>query len=217
MSASPQADLLDPVTGPACIAVADEVVWLRRYASTPPLRAAILEIAARAPFRQLTTPGGGRMSVAMTNAGPWGWHSDARGYRYVDRDPLSGQPWPALPASFAALAAQAAAAAGFADFAPDCCLVNRYAVGAQMGTHRDYDEHDLRQPIVSVSIGLPAVFLWYGATRQGPPQRVPVTDGDVLVWGGAARAGYHGVRRLAAPPPGTADAWRFNLTFRRAR
>lgn len=217
MSASPQADLLDPATGPARIAVADEVVWLRRFVSTPPLRTAIAEITALAPFRHLTTPGGGRMSVAMTNAGPWGWHSDARGYRYVDRDPLTGRPWPALPACFATLAAGAAAAAGFAGFTPDCCLVNRYAVGAQMGTHRDYDEQDLRQPIVSVSIGLPAVFLWYGATRKGPPQRVPVEDGDVLVWGGAARGGYHGVRRLAAPPPGTAAEWRFNLTFRRAR
>lgn len=217
MSASRQADLLD---APACaerVAVADEVLWLRRCVPTAPLRAAIERIASSAPFRHLTTPGGGRMSVAMTNAGAWGWHSDARGYRYVDRDPLSGKPWPPLPAEFAALAARAAADAGFAAFAPDCCLVNRYAVGAQMGTHRDYDEQDLRQPIVSVSIGLPAVFLWYGATRKGPPRRVPVEDGDVLVWGGTARAGYHGVRRLAAGADGSADALRYNLTFRRAR
>ncbi len=217
MCTSPQADLLDPATGPARVAVSDQVVWLRRFVSTAALRAAIDAIAAEAPFRHLTTPGGGRMSVAMTNAGPWGWHSDARGYRYLERDPLSGRPWPALPAAFAALAAAAAAEAGFASFAPDCCLVNRYAVGAQMGTHRDYDERDLRQPIVSVSIGLPAVFLWYGATRKGPPSRVPVEDGDVLVWGGSARAGYHGVRRLAAPADAAAQPWRFNLTFRRAR
>lgn len=217
MSASPQPDLLDAIDGPARVAVADQVVWLRRYAATTPLRAEIERVAAAAPFRQLTTPGGGRMSVAMTNAGAWGWHSDVRGYRYVEHDPLSGRRWPPLPPAFAELAARAAAEAGFAGFAPDCCLVNRYAVGAQMGTHRDYDEADLRQPIVSVSIGLPAVFLWYGATRKGPPRRVPVEDGDVLVWGGAARAGYHGVRRLAAGPDGAGDALRYNLTFRRAR
>lgn len=216
VSASSQADLLE-AAGPEAVVVAHEVVWLRRYVTTAPLRQAIEQIAATAPFRHLTTPGGGRMSVAMTNTGACGWHSDARGYRYVDCDPLSGRPWPPMPAEFAALATRAAADAGFAGFAPDCCLVNRYAVGAQMGTHRDYDERDLRQPIVSVSIGLPAVFLWYGATRKGPPRRVPVEDGDVLVWGGAARAGYHGVRRLAAAADGVADALRYNLTFRRAR
>lgn len=215
MPASPQADLLEAADG-ARVAVADEVVWLRRYAATAPLEIEIERLAAAAPFRHLTTPGGGRMSVAMTNAGRWGWHSDAHGYRYLEHDPLSGRPWPSLPEAFADLAARAAAEAGFGGFAPDCCLVNRYAVGAQMGTHRDYDERDLRQPIVSVSIGLPAVFLWYGATRKGPPRRVPVEDGDVLVWGGAARAGYHGVRRLAAGPDGAADL-RYNLTFRRAR
>ena len=217
MTASPQADLLESATGPAVIAVADQVVWLRRYVETQPLRLEIARLAAAAPFRHLTTPGGGRMSVAMTNAGPWGWHSDARGYRYVARDPLSDRPWPPLPEAFARLAARAAVEAGFAGFAPDCCLVNRYEVGAQMGTHRDYDEADLRQPIVSVSIGLPAVFLWYGATRKGPPRRVPVADGDVLVWGGASRAGYHGVRRLGAGAEAGGDALRYNLTFRRAR
>ncbi len=213
MPASPQTDLLDLDPGPARIAVADEVLWLRRYVATATLRIAIDAIAAAAPFRHLTTPGGGRMSVAMTNSGACGWHSDARGYRYVDLDPLSGRPWPPMPAEFALLAARAAAELGYRDFAPDCCLVNCYAAGTQMGTHRDYDELDLGQPIVSVSIGWPAVFLWYGATRKGPPRRVPVEDGDVLVWGGAARAGYHGVRRIAAD----ATALRYNLTFRRAR
>ncbi len=217
MSASPQADLYEAIAASPGVTVADEVVWLRRYVATAPLREAIVRIAAAAPFRHLTTRGGGRMSVAMTNTGACGWHSDARGYRYVDEDPLSGRSWPPMPAEFAALASRAAATAGFAGFAPDCCLINRYAVGAQMGTHRDYDERDLRQPIVSVSIGLPAVFLWYGATRKGPPRRVPVEDGDVLVWGGAARAGYHGVRRLAATAGGDADRLRYNLTFRRAR
>lgn len=204
------AEPLSPVS-----TVAEQVVLLRGYAPTAPLRQAIEAIAALAPFRHLTTPGGGRMSVAMTNCGAWGWHSDARGYRYVPHDPLTDRPWPAMPAAFVELADRAATAAGFPGFEPDCCLVNRYAPGTQMGTHRDYDERDLRHPIVSVSIGLPAVFLWYGASRRGPPIRVPVVDGDVLVWGGVARAGYHGVRRLSVAAQ--AGALRHNLTFRRAR
>lgn len=207
---------------PACetataLAVAEQVVLLRGYANTAPLVSAIEAISRAAPFRHLTTPGGGRMSVSMTNAGTWGWHSDARGYRYVMYDPDAGRPWPAMPEEFLQLARTAAASAGFTDFEPDCCLVNRYAVGAQMGTHRDYDELDLRHPIVSASIGLPAMFLWYGATRRGPPRRVPLADGDVLVWGGAARAGYHGVRRIGAGGEGDPAAVRYNLTFRRAR
>ena len=210
-----QADLPFADAQPARVDVADEVVLLRRYVPTGPLRTAIEAIAQRSPFRQLETPGGGRMSVAMTNAGAVGWHSDANGYRYVEADPLSGAPWPAMPEAFADLALRAAAEAGFRDFRPDCVLVNRYAQGAQMGTHRDFDERDLGQPIVSVSIGLPATFVWYGATRRDPPRPVPVTDGDVLVWGGRARAGYHGVRRLRAGADPAAV--RYNLTFRRAR
>ncbi|MBS0375686.1 MAG: alpha-ketoglutarate-dependent dioxygenase AlkB [Proteobacteria bacterium] len=210
----PTADLFAS-TDDAPVAIATDVRWLRGYVDTAPLLAEIATIAAAAPFRHLQTPNGGRMAVAMTNAGPLGWHSDARGYRYVDRDPQTGRPWPAMPAAFAALAARAAAAAGFAGFEPDCCLVNRYAPGTQLGAHRDYDEHDLGQPIVSVSIGLPAVFLWYGPTRRGPPRRVPVADGDVVVFGGSARLGYHGVRRLAAGADPAAV--RHNLTFRRAR
>jgi len=212
MSAPLQPDLLPADPPSPARAVAAQVVLLRGYAPTAPLRAAIESIAAAAPFRHLSTPGGGSMSVAMTNCGAWGWHSDARGYRYVDRDPLTGRAWPAMPAAFGELAARAAAAAGFGVFEPDCCLVNRYAPGAQMGTHRDHDERDLRQPIVSVSIGLPAVFMWYGATRREAPVRIPLADGDVLVWGGQARSGYHGVRRL----PLRAAGLRYNLTFRRA-
>jgi DNA oxidative demethylase len=210
-----QPDLLPTDPLPPLSTVAEDVVLLHGFAPTAPLRAAIDAIAAAAPFRHLVTPGGGRMSVAMTNCGAWGWHSDARGYRYLERDPGSDRPWPAMPAAFAELARGAAATAGFAGFEPDCCLVNRYAPGTQMGTHRDYDERDLRYPIVSVSIGLPAVFLWYGATRKGPPSRVPLVDGDVLVWGGRARGGYHGVRRLSVVAE--AGALRHNLTFRRAR
>jgi alkylated DNA repair protein (DNA oxidative demethylase) len=217
--------------------IAPEVTLLRGFAQpTAELESLIDAIAGRAPFRHLATRGGGRMSVAMTNCGPWGWHSDAAGYRYVECDPLSGAPWPSLPPAFLQLAAAAAQQGGFAGFVPDACLLNRYEPGAQMGTHRDFDELDLRHPIVSVSIGLPATFLWYGAQRTGSPLRVPLFDGDVVVWGGSARAGYHAVRRLAPPaapdlldalgtpvpmPGGTAPAGatalRYNLTFRRAK
>jgi alkylated DNA repair protein (DNA oxidative demethylase) len=174
-------------------------------------------IAARAPFRHLTTPGGGRMSVAMTNCGPWGWHSDARGYRYLERDPSTGAPWPAMPTPFARLASKAAALAGFDDYLADACLINRYECGARMGTHRDQDELDMQQPIVSVSIGLPARFLWYGAKRSGTPLTLALEDGDVLVWGRSARAGYHAVRKLGADTHPVTGARRYNLTFRRAR
>lgn len=206
--------------------VAVGVTLLRGFA--PPSESLIPNIdaiAAVAPFRRLRTPGGGTMSVAMTNCGRWGWHSDERGYRYVEHDPGSGLRWPAMPPDFVTLAARAAAAAGFPDYQPDSCLVNCYEVGAQMGAHRDFDELDLQHPIVSVSIGLPAEFLWHGVRRRDTPLRLVLRDGDVLVWGGAARAGYHAVRRLAAPDlladpmPGSlaSAALRYNLTFRRAR
>jgi alkylated DNA repair protein (DNA oxidative demethylase) len=187
------------------------------YVATAPLIEAIARVVRDAPFRHLRTPGGGTMSVAMTNCGMWGWHSDAGGYRYLDADPQTGRRWPALPEGWADLAARAAADSGYADFAPDCCLINRYEVGARMGAHRDCDERDMRQPIVSVSIGLPAVFLWYGRRRAGSPLRIPVSDGDVVVFGGSARAAYHGVRKLDAGHDPRIGALRYNLTFRRAR
>ena len=201
----------------AFVTVAPEVILLSAFVDSRPLRQEIAAIERAAPFRHLTTPGGGRMSVAMTNCGAVGWHSDARGYRYLERDPLTDRAWPAMPMSFRALALRAVATAGFPAFDPDCCLVNRYAIGTQMGTHRDFDERDLAQPIVSVSIGLPAIFMWYGAQRRGPKVDVPVSDGDVIVWGGSARAGYHGVRRLRDDRTGIEPPLRYNLTFRRAR
>lgn len=202
----------------APMTIAPEVTLLRGFAApTRPIVLAIEVVAALAPFRHLKTPGGGTMSVAMTNCGPWGWHSDARGYRYTASDPLSGEPWPPMPESFRALARKAAMRGGFLGFEPDACLVNRYVPGAQMGAHRDWDELDKRFPIVSVSIGLPALFLWYGATRRGRPLVTRVEDGDVVVWGGGARAGYHGVRKLAPGDHPVTGALRYNLTFRRAK
>jgi alkylated DNA repair protein (DNA oxidative demethylase) len=222
----PQAQLFAPAPLPREELIATCVTLLRGFAApTAALVAAIEAIAAQAPFRCLQTPGGGTMSVAMSNCGAWGWHSDRRGYRYVAQDPLSAQAWPAMPAAFLGLAQAAALRGGFPGFEPDCCLVNRYVVGAQMGAHRDFDELDMRHPIVSVSIGLPARFSWHGATRREPARKLALHDGDVLVWGGEARAGYHAVSRLAAPvgdAPGVPrdpelGPLRYNLTFRRAR
>ena len=198
--------------------IAPGVTVLRGYAApTRPLYEAVLDIASASPFRRLTTSWGKQMSVAMTNCGPWGWFSDRKGYRYVEVDPVTGRPWPRMPQRFMELARSAAEAGGFPDFEPDACLVNRYAVGSQMGAHRDYDELDMRFPIVSVSIGLPATFYWYGPARSGPALRVPLEDGDVVVWGGKARPGYHGVRKVAEGAHPMTGAFRYNLTFRRAK
>lgn len=173
-------------------------------------------IAAAAPFRHMTTPGGWRMSVATTNCGAAGWVSDRRGYRYDRLDPESAKRWPAMPAAFRDIAARAAAAAGYAGFAPDACLINRYEAGARMSLHQDKDETDFSQPIVSVSLGLPAMFLWGGRTRDDKPKRVPLRHGDVVVWGGPSRLFFHGVAPLKVGEHPALGAARINLTFRKA-
>jgi alkylated DNA repair protein (DNA oxidative demethylase) len=177
---------------------------------------AIDAVAQAAPFRHMDTPGGFTMSVALTNCGALGWTSDRRGYRYTPLDPLSGQPWPALPAVFQQLAQQAAEAAGFAGFLPDACLINRYAPGARLSLHQDRDERDYSAPIVSVSLGMDATFLWGGHARGDRALRVPLTHGDVVVWGGADRLRYHGVLPLKDQPHALLGAQRLNLTFRQA-
>lgn len=174
-------------------------------------------VAAISPWRHMQTPGGYEMSVAMTNCGTYGWVSDRRGYRYAPQDPLTGLAWPAMPASFLKLAQDAAQAAGFSDFVPDACLINRYAHGAKMGLHQDKDEQDMRQPIVSVSLGLPATFLFGGLKRSDKTQRVLLQDGDVVVWGGEDRLRYHGILPLKAGRHAATGEYRFNLTFRKAR
>ena len=179
------------------------------------LVAEIAHIAQAAPFRHLETPGGYTMSVAMTNCGRVGWVSDRSGYRYDPIDPASGAPWPPMPAPFLSLAARAAAEAGFADYHPDACLINRYAAGAKLGLHQDRDERDSWAPIVSVSLGLPAVFLWGGKRRADPVRRLRVESGDVAVWGGPARFVYHGVAPLKAGDHPLTGAVRLNLTFRK--
>jgi alkylated DNA repair protein (DNA oxidative demethylase) len=164
----------------------------------------------------MVTRGGFAMSVAMTNCGRAGWVTDRRGYRYEAIDPESGQPWPAMPPTFAALAADAAAAAGFAGFETDACLINRYGPGARMTLHQDRNERDFSAPIVSVSLGLPAVFLFGGHLRTDRPMRVPLAHGDVVVWGGPARLAFHGILPLRPGHHPRLGALRYNLTFRRA-
>jgi alkylated DNA repair protein (DNA oxidative demethylase) len=181
------------------------------------LKSALGAVAADAPFRHMTTPGGFRMSVAMTNCGRYGWVSDATGYRYAPLDPLSGRPWPELPPVFGALAAKAAELAGFAAFVPDACLVNRYEPGARLTLHQDKDERDFAQPIVSVSLGVPATFLFGGVKRKDRVMRVVLEHGDVVVWGGPSRLRYHGVAQLKPAHHAFAGDARINLTLRRAR
>jgi alkylated DNA repair protein (DNA oxidative demethylase) len=189
--------------GLACV---DEAEW----------RLGLDAVARDAPFRHMITPGGFRMSVAMTNCGHYGWVSDEHGYRYSTVDPETGRPWPALPLVLAALAEKAAALAGYAAFAPDACLVNRYEPSARLTLHQDKDERDFGQPIVSVSLGAPATFLFGGVKRKDRVTRVPLEHGDVVVFGGPSRLRYHGVAPLKETQHPFAGQARINLTLRRA-
>lgn len=197
----------------------DGAVILRRRVrdSAAELMAQVNQIAAQNPFEHRITPGGHKMSVAMTNCGDLGWSTDSRGYQYSARDEVSGQRWPAMPDIFRELAVSCAAEAGFSGFSPDACLINRYEPGAKLTLHQDKDERDLRQPIVSVSLGLPAVFLFGGFERADACQRVLLEQGDVVVWGGPSRLRYHGILPLKPGIHPLTGPFRFNLTFRRAR
>jgi DNA oxidative demethylase len=177
---------------------------------------AVREVSARAPFRHMLTPGGFRMSVAMTNCGSLGWVTDISGYRYEANDPESGLPWPPMARSFLNLARNAAAEAGFPGFVPDACLINRYEAGTKLSLHQDKDERDFGAPIVSASLGVPAVFLFGGLKRADKAHRVPLSHGDVVVWGGPARLRYHGVMPLKEGHHPLLGANRVNLTFRKA-
>jgi DNA oxidative demethylase len=210
-------DLFADACAEAPLALDPGITLLRGFARSAELMPLIDGIAARAPFRHLVTPGGQTMSVAMTNCGPVGWISDRSGYRYGSRDPLTDLEWPALPAAFGTLALEAARRGGFPDFVPDACLVNRYSPGSRLTAHRDADEQNYAQPIVSVSLGLPANFAFYGLARGGKGKTVALRDGDVLVWGGPARLAYHAVRPIKPGTHPVTGAYRYNLTFRHAR
>jgi len=198
--------------------LADGAFLLRGFAlrEEAALLRAVQNVTATSPFRHMVTPGGYRMSVAMTNCGSLGWVTDRSGYRYDPIDPDTSHPWPAMPDSFLRLAQTAATEASFPNFLPDACLINRYQTGAKLSLHQDKDEHDYAAPIVSVSLGVPAVFLFGGLNRADKTQRIPVTHGDVVVWGGPARLRYHGVLPLKPGDHPSFGANRVNLTFRKA-
>jgi DNA oxidative demethylase len=214
------ADLFDSLSdvGPVPERIADGAMLLRGFARPieRDLIAALRDIAAQAPFRHMVTPGGHQMSVAMTNCGNAGWITDRSGYRYDAIDPESGKPWPAMPSAFRELAGQAAAEAGFDGFSPDACLINRYQAGARMSLHQDKDERDFENPIVSVSLGLPAIFLFGGLKRADKPRRYRLEHGDIVVWGGPSRLFFHGVAPLADGEHMVLGRQRINLTFRKA-
>ena len=195
----------------------DGAMLLRGFADSeaPALLEQVARIAQPAPFRHLVVPGGHTMSVAMTNCGRVGWVSDRTGYRYDPLDPDTKVPWPAMPLAFVDLAVRAAAEAGFASYDPDACLINRYVAGAKLSLHQDRDEKDAWAPIVSVSLGLPATFLWGGKRRSDPVRRMRLESGDVVVWGGPARFVYHGVAPLKDGDHPLTGAARINLTFRK--
>ena len=203
---------------PATQPLAPGAVLLRGFARAQEMQllAGVEAVLVQAPLRHLITPGGFRMSVAMSNCGALGWVSDLTGYRYDANDPDSGQPWPAMPDIFLDLAAAAARAGGFEGFAPDACLINRYEAGTRLSLHQDRDEGNYDWPIVSVSLGLPATFLFGGPKRSDKAQRVPLVHGDVVVWGGPSRLHYHGVLPVKEGEHPLTGACRINLTFRKA-
>jgi alkylated DNA repair protein (DNA oxidative demethylase) len=215
------ADLFERVgdARPRQEAIAEAAVLLRGFARPleDELIAALGAVVEQAPFRHMVTPGGHQMSVAMTNCGSLGWVTDRAGYRYDNIDPNSGKPWPAMPSPFRQLAGEAAAQAGFDGFSPDACLINRYQPGARMSLHQDKDEGDFGAPIVSVSLGLPAIFLFGGLKRSDKTQRYRLEHGDVAVWGGPARLKFHGVAPLIDGEHTLLGRQRINLTFRKAR
>ncbi len=213
-------DLFDalPPSDARVMPLTDGAIVLRAFAApeAAALMEALADIVAAAPFRHMVTPGGYSMSVAMTNCGQAGWVTDRTGYRYDPIDPLTGRPWPAMPPVFRQLAARAAAAGGFPAFEPDACLVNRYEPGSKLSLHQDRNERDFGAPIVSVSLGLPAVFLFGGLRRRERPRRIRLESGDVVVWGGPARLVFHGVGMLADGEHELTGRCRINLTFRAA-
>lgn len=215
------ADLFDSVAEaqPSREEIADGAVLLRGFVKPieNELIAAVRVIVAQSPFRRMTTPGGHQMSVTMTNCGERGWITDHTGYRYDPIDPRTGAPWPAMPPVLRDLARGAAEQGGFKDFAPDACLVNRYEPGTRLSLHQDKDELDYSAPIVSVSLGLPATFLFGGMARSEKPRRFRLVHGDVVVWGGPSRLAYHGVAPLADGEHALLGRKRINLTFRRTR
>ncbi|WP_095053675.1 DNA oxidative demethylase AlkB [Pseudomonas sp. Irchel s3b2] len=194
----------------SCVLRGFALPWLERLLPT------LDAVLAAAPFRQMVTPGGFTMSVALSSCGTWGWTTDRSGYKYTRNDPQTGLPWPEMPEVFFELAQAAAREAGFIDFVPDSCLINRYIPGARMSLHQDKNEGSHTAPIVSVSLGLPATFLFGGFERSAKSQRVPLLHGDIVVWGGVDRLRYHGILPIKEGYHSQLGEQRINFTFRTA-
>lgn len=212
------AEQLSWLAAPPRFDIAVQAVVMPRFAGAlaDEVPALLAPILAAAPLRHMVTPGGQRMSVAMTNCGEAGWVSDRSGYRYTLVDPSSGHPWPAMPPALRLLAQRAAVAAGFDGFGPDACLINRYVPGTRLTLHQDRNERDLDAPVVSLSLGLPATFLFGGLKRRDPTRRIQLQHGDVVVWGGDQRLAFHGIATLREGEHPATGRCRINLTFRRA-
>ncbi len=186
------------------------------FVSTKTLLNQLSPIIEQSPFRKMMTPNGHYTNIAFSNCGDYGWISDAKGYSYSDSDPLSNRPWQPMPKVFKQVAQDAAAKAGYKAFEPDTCLINQYLIGSKLGSHQDKNERDFKHPIVSVSIGLTAVFQVFGDSRSGIKAQFPLYDGDVMVWGKSARLMYHGIKTLTADPLNPQLKQRINLTFRKS-
>ncbi|THJ30850.1 DNA oxidative demethylase AlkB [Lampropedia aestuarii] len=201
------------------VALGPQAVVLRQKASplAAELVARIEDVLQHSPLYQMATPGGKPLSVRTTSCGTHGWSSDPTGYSYVRHHPLTDQAWPEIPAAWSALATEAAQEAGFAQFAPDTCLINQYGLDSKMALHQDRSEQDLRQPVVSISLGMSALFLWGGMQRSDKPAHVLLHHGDMVVWGGVDRLRFHGIKHLTGAPHPQLGAMRYNLTLRRAR
>ena len=206
------------IEAPWCEEIAEGAVLLRGLALPAETRllAALERVSTLAPFRHMVTPGGFVMSVAMTNCGAAGWVADRTGYRYARTDPVTGKPWPDIPGCFLELATAAAVRAGYPAFVPDSCLINRYEPGSRLSLHQDRNERNFAEPIVSVSLGLPATFQFGGRRRTDRVIRYALRHGDVAVWGGPARLFFHGIATLKAGTHPRTGRLRFNLTFRTA-
>ena len=193
-----------------------DVFVLTNFVNTKPLLELIAKIEQQAPFERMMTPNGHKTNIPFTSCGQLGWISDSTGYRYSKINPITKNPWPAMPREFLSLAEDAAKVAGFELFNPDACLINQYAIGSKLGSHQDKNEKDFSQPIVSISIGLPATFQIFGSTRSGVKISYDLQDGDIMVWGKSARMIYHGIKTIKANPFNPNTKYRYNITFRKS-
>ena len=192
------------------------VFLFRSYVNEQDFMEAVISTTKKIPFRHMITPGGKKINVSGTSMGDCGWYSDRRGYRYERIDPITGNNWPKIPKNISSVVSNAAKKVGFGGFIPDSCFINCYKPGVALTAHIDQDEVDFSQPIVSVSLGVSAIFQIFGEKRNGKVINIPLHSGDLLIFGGTARKFYHGVKKLKDQTHPLTNNLRINLTFRRA-